>query len=106
MNILPDIDIQLIKNVNKFDHEIKKSRILSEFVTSTASSFFETMKSFSTFRKSSTAFQMIIQMIIQIEDDDETTDEVENEIEKENDDDEDENDVEKIKNEILTQTQS
>ena len=49
---------------------------------------------------------MIIQMIIQIEDDDETTNEVENEIEKKNDDDKNKNNIEEIKNEILTQTQS
>ena len=104
MSILLNIDIQLTRNVNKFDREIKKSRILSEFVTSTASSFFEVMRSSSIFRKSSTAFQMIIQMIIQNEDDDETKNEIEDE--NENEIDEEENDVEKIKNKILTQTQS
>ena len=108
MSISLDIDIQLTRNVSKFDREIKKSRILSKFVTSTASSSFEVieaMKSSSIFRKLSIASQMIIQMITQNEDDDETKNEIENENENEIDE-EEEDDVKEIKNEILTQTQS
>ena len=104
MSISLDIDIQLTRNVNEFNREIKKSRILSKFVTSIASSFFEAMRSSLIFKKLSIASQIIIQMIIQNKNDNETKNKIENE--NENKIDEKKDNVEKIKNKMLMQTQS